>query len=164
MVKNYMQIRKFENADIDAIIGLFHSTVHEINRKDYSEKQLDAWAPGSGDRDEWRERLNGNITYVAVDDTGNIAGFGDISEEGHIDMLYVDKDHQGQGAGSKILEALEFNAEMNKAPVIDADVSITAMGFFENRGYRVIGEQKALHNGVEFINYKMVKQSLQIFE
>lgn len=63
-----MEIIKFKETDTKEIISLFYETVHSVNSKDYSQVQLDAWAP----RDEkeskmnsWKESLSQNITFVA---------------------------------------------------------------------------------------------------
>lgn len=40
-----MNIMKYEEADIVEIVSLFYKTVHSVNLKDYSQTELDAWAP-----------------------------------------------------------------------------------------------------------------------
>lgn len=39
-----MEIRKFHGSDISQIVMLFYETVHFVNKKDYTQEQLDAWA------------------------------------------------------------------------------------------------------------------------
>ena len=38
-----MIIIKFKETDIEEIVSLFYETVHSVNLKDYSQKQLDVW-------------------------------------------------------------------------------------------------------------------------
>lgn len=40
-----MEIRRFQDSDVHQIVLLFFETVHSVNLKDYSQAQLDAWAP-----------------------------------------------------------------------------------------------------------------------
>jgi len=153
-----MIIRKYLSEDLVFMIELFKGTVHEINKQDYSQEQLNTWAPEFIDKEKWKKRFDDYITYVAVDYLGNIIGFANISSAGYLDMLYVHKDHQGEGIGSKLVQELEAQAIFKKANIIETDASITARTFFEKHGYRVEKEQKVIRNGVEFINYKMKKR------
>lgn len=40
-----MEIRKYQQSDCSVLAKLFFYTVHSINTKDYTEEQLNAWAP-----------------------------------------------------------------------------------------------------------------------
>lgn len=44
-----MIIRRYETKDLAQILLLFHDTVHNINKADYDEEQLYAWADGRPD-------------------------------------------------------------------------------------------------------------------
>ncbi len=148
-----MKIRRYRQEDCGEILELFYNTVHSVNRKDYSEIQLDAWADGRTDVKAWNPGLLKNITYVAVEN-GRITGFGDISTDGYLDRLYVHKDCQRQGIASAICDLLEKEVIAEK---IVTHASVTARPFFENRGYRVIRSQEVERKGVFLKNYVMEK-------
>ena len=38
-------LRSFRAEDLQEILTLFYQTIHYINAKDYTEEQLDVWAP-----------------------------------------------------------------------------------------------------------------------
>ncbi|MCL1074971.1 hypothetical protein [Shewanella dokdonensis] len=40
-----LKIRAYQQADADEIYRLFYHTVHIVNRRDYTLRQLAAWAP-----------------------------------------------------------------------------------------------------------------------
>ena len=104
-------IRKFIAGDEVEIYKLFHDAVHTINSKDYDEEQLNAWAPKEGDMEKWKESLEKNHTFVAIEETTNkIVGFADLAENGYIDRGYVNKDYQARGVGLALLKALEKKA------------------------------------------------------
>ncbi len=42
-----MKIRLFDRQDAEQIAQLFHETVREVNIRDYSNNQVQAWAPDS---------------------------------------------------------------------------------------------------------------------
>jgi putative acetyltransferase len=132
-----VKILKFKDTDTEEIVSLFYETVHSVNSKDYSQSELDAWAP----RDEkeskmksWEESLGQNITFVAkVND--RVVGFSDLTHNGHLDRLYVHKGYQGQSIASALVDMLESEAKILNLLEIDTEASITAKPFFENRGY-----------------------------
>ncbi|MDQ0087831.1 putative acetyltransferase [Paenibacillus anaericanus] len=154
-----MKIRKFQDSDITQIVTLFYETVHSVNKQDYSQEQLDAWAP----HDEkpirlqtWSDSMRHNITYV-VENNDIIVGFADLIPDGHLDRLYVHKDFQGQGIASTLVNKLESEATDLGLVEINADASISARPFFEKHGYRVLHSQTVERNGVTLNNFKMIK-------
>ncbi|GIP29444.1 acetyltransferase [Paenibacillus sp. J23TS9] len=154
-----IQIRKFEVQDAGPILDLFYETVHTVNVRDYTREQLDAWAPlgdKSAKRLGWERSLASHITYVA-EIAGTIAGFGDMTNEGYIDRLYVHSRYQRQGIATALLKTLEDEAIRLGAVKLFTEASITAKPFFERHGYSVVKEQTVIRSGVSLINYQMVK-------
>ena len=98
-----MNIRKFQPADLEAILELFHHVVHTIGAKYYNSEQVQAWAPSNADKEKWLKSLTAHITYVA-EDQGKLIGFGDMSHTGYIDRLYVHKNYQGKGVALALLK------------------------------------------------------------
>ncbi len=88
-----MEIREYKTSDCNEIADLFYNTVHYINSKDYTEEQLNVWATGNVDIDEWNKSFFNNYTVV-MEENGMIVGFGDINDGGYLDRLYVHKDYQ----------------------------------------------------------------------
>lgn len=148
-----MIVREYEPADCAALAELFYNTVHSVNAKDYTKKQLDVWATGQVDLEKWQQSFQEHYSIVALDDKV-IIGFGDIDKAGYLNRLFVHKDYQKKGVATVICDKLE-----KAAPgVIITHASITARPFFEKRGYRVIKEQQLVRQGVVFINFIMEKK------
>lgn len=147
-----MIIRKYQPADCKTLTELFYDTVHTVNAADYTEEQLNAWAAGNVDLEEWNRSFLESYSLVAVKDDV-IIGFGNISKTGYLDRLYVHKDHQGEGVAAAICNRLE---EAVQGEII-THASITARPFFENRGYKVITEQQVVRQNVLLKNYIMEK-------
>ncbi len=148
-----MELRAYRPEDCEALLRLFYDTVHTVNVRDYTKEQLDAWATGQEDMESWDRSFREHFTVVAVS-SGELVGFGDIDVTGYLDRLYVHKDHQGEGIGSAICDALEEKA--NGAVVTHA--SITARPFFEGRGYSLIREQRVERRGIFLTNYVMERK------
>ena len=109
-----MIIREYLPSDCKHLAELFYQTVHSINAKDYTDQQLNVWATGNVNINEWNQSLSEHFTLVAVNDR-IIVGFGDIDSTGYLDRLYVHKDYQSQGIATAICDKLErsFGASKN---------------------------------------------------
>lgn len=146
-------LRPYREADCPVLAALFYDTVHTVNAADYTEEQLRVWATGTVDLAAWNASFLAHTTVVAVMGE-TIVGFGDITQDGYLDRLYVHKDHQREGIGTAICDALERAAS---AGTITTDASITARPFFARRGYRVVQPQTVYRQGVALTNYRMEK-------
>ncbi|SDM33679.1 putative acetyltransferase [Paenibacillus sp. OK060] len=155
-----MEIRKFHVSDISQIVMLFYETVHSVNKKDYTQEQLDAWASKDDEElrlESWKDSMSNNITYVALID-GRVVGFSDMTHKGHLDRLYVHKDFQGQGIASSLVSVLESEANRLGLTELDTDASITAKPFFEHHGYQLVQSQCVERKGIKLVNFKMIKE------
>ncbi|MEH1797139.1 hypothetical protein [Nostoc sp.] len=81
-----MRLRIYEIADTEEIMKLFYDTIHEVNIHDYTQEQVDAWAPANMNIDVWIKGLGSKFTYVA-EENGKIIGFGELEANGHIDRF-----------------------------------------------------------------------------
>ena|SRR5262252_3737953 len=152
-----MRVRRLGPADIPAVAALFTETVRTVNARDYTAEQVEAWAPRPPDVAAWARSFAGR-TALVVEVAGEIAGFGDLAAGGYLDRLYVRGDLQRRGAASALAEALEAQAAREGATEVVADASITALPFFERRGYETLARQERLLRGVRFTNYRVRKQ------
>ena len=173
-------IREYRPCDCKALADLFYQTVHTVNAGDYTKEQLNAWATGKVDLEQWDQSFQEHYTLIAIQSgygwpSGRfpsgirslrrpcrraaedeiIVGFGDIDETGYLDRLYVHKDYQGKGIATAICDRLE-QAVQGK---IVTHASITARPFFEKRGYRVCKEQQVERQGIFLTNFIMEKES-----
>ena len=148
-----MYIRKYNTSDCKYLADLFYQTVHNVNAEDYTKEQLDVWANGNADLEEWDKSFLEHYTIVAVKNK-IIVGFGDIDRIGYLDRLYVHKDFQRIGIASAICQWLEDKIRSNQYVT---HASITARPFFESIGYIVIKQQQVERQGVFMTNFVMEK-------
>lgn len=151
------EIRYYEAGDAPEIVRLFFETVRSVNRADYSDEQLEAWAPGVPDPEEWHARMAGRRTLVA-EEGGEVVGFAELEYDGRLDMLYVRKDAVGRGVGRRLYEAVEREARGQGLGWIFTEASITARPFFEQQGFRVVREQMVSRRGVSMANFVMERE------
>ena len=148
-----MVLRAYRSADCPALAELLYQMVHQVNIRDYTQEQVDAWATGQVDLERWDRELREHRTVVAWED-GLIVGFGDMDKTGYLDRLFVHKDFQGRGIATAICDALEGESA---APRLWVQASLTARPFFEGRGYRVVKAQQVERRGVLLPNFVMEK-------
>ena len=150
-----MQLREYKTSDCEQLAKLFFQTVHSVNAKDYTKEQLDVWATGNVNLQEWDKSFTEHYTVVAIENN-IIVGFGDIDVSGYLDRLFVHSEHQREGIASAICDELEQSVSVK---TITTHSSITAKPFFEHRGYRVIQEQTVIRNGIALTNFIMEKSA-----
>ncbi|MCD8029065.1 MAG: GNAT family N-acetyltransferase [Erysipelotrichaceae bacterium] len=152
-----MEIRLYQPSDLEEVMHLFYDNVHSVCAKDYTNEQLDAWAPKEANVYRWESSLNKNHTLVVIDNN-HIIGFGNIGQTGYLDRLYVDCQYLHQGVGSLILDHLEKYAAAKGNTHMNTQASITSKPFFEARGYTCIEKQIVERRGVRLKRYLMEKK------
>ncbi len=151
-----MRVRTYEISDTKQIVKLFYDTVHEVNIRDYTKAQVDAWAPADIDIASWTKNLSSKFTFVA-EEAETIAGFGQLEANGHIDCFYCHKDFQRQGIGRIIFGQIDAKARNLGIKKLYTEASITAKHFFESQGFMVVKKQEVERRGQKFINFAMEK-------
>jgi putative acetyltransferase len=142
---------------LESIVQLFCNVVHAIGPKYYTREQIDAWAPQNrDDQEEWMKSLSENITYVVEEDY-RIVAFGDMTLDGFIDRLYVDKNYQGRGIASSIFQKFEEDARKLGLTQLTMEANIIIKPLAERRGFEVVREHRKMRRGAIFINYIMRK-------
>jgi putative acetyltransferase len=151
-----VQIKVAEAKDLEPILTLFRECVLSVCRADYSEAQLTAWASASLNKERWIHKIQDQYFIIALNKE-IIVGFASLEGSDAIDLLYVHKDFQRSGVADALFSALCERAGKNGAKELRAEVSKTAKGFFERKGFNVIASQSVKRSGVELDNFQMIK-------
>jgi putative acetyltransferase len=159
-ISNDILLRNYIESDTLCLAAIYFNTIHTINIKDYTEEQVNAWAPKTTlELDGWKKKWIKICPIVAVLDKENvIVGFTELEDKGHIDCFYVHHDYQGRGVGSAMMQEVERRATMLRLPKVYAEVSITAKPFFFAKGFMVVKEQAVIIRGITLTNYIMEKE------
>ncbi len=152
-----IHIRSATLDDQDAITSLFRETVLNINIHDYSQTQVNAWADRHEKTHHWSDRIKHQYFLVA-EHKGKVLGFGSITSDGYIDTLFIHKNYQDKGIGTKLLNQLLSYVVEKGRTVVHLDASLTARSFFEKNGFRMTRPQQKVIDGVVFVNFMMVKE------
>ena len=95
---------------------------------------------------------------MAVDDN-KVIGVGRLqynsNNEAQIRYMAVDENHEGNGIGSSIVNALEQEAARTEHKLVVLDAREPAVGFYEKLGYKVKNKSYLLFNSIQ--HYQMIK-------
>ena len=156
-MKEDFTIREAQQSDAVALKELFQNTVLVINRRDYSQSEVEDWASCGDNLSEIEDMIKTHYFIVAVNQRSQIVGFSSIPPQGYLHSMFVPKDFQGKGIATMLLEEIERYAITSGIMRITSEVSLTARPFFEKRGYIVEEEQKRKANQLSLTNFWMAK-------
>lgn len=151
-----MRIRRFNPGEEPALFEIYHSAIHFIARREYTEAQVNAWAPSNLDCERWANRMRAINPFVAEIE-GKLVGYADVQENGYIDHFFVSGWHPRQGIGRSLMTILESEAKRLQVTELTSDVSRTAQPFFERFGFQIVEHRVPVIRGVEVPNALMRK-------
>lgn len=153
-------IRAALRSDAVELKNLFQNTVLAINRRDYSQAEVEDWASCGDDLSNIEDMIKTHYFIVAVNQQSEIVGFSSITPQGYLHSMFVHKNFQGEGIATMLLNEIEQYAITNGIIRITSEVSLTARPFFEKKGYIVEEEQKRKANQLSLTNFWMAKQTI----
>ena len=155
-MKEDFTIREAQQSDAVALKELFQNTVLVINRRDYSQSEVEDWASCGDNLSEIEDMIKTHYFIVAVNQRSQIVGFSSITPQGYLHSMFVHKDFQGKGIATMLLEEIERYAITSGIMRITSEVSLTARPFFEKRGFFVVVVLKRKAFQIYLTNFWMV--------
>ncbi|TDD60089.1 GNAT family N-acetyltransferase [Kribbella antibiotica] len=149
-------LRAYSPEDAVPTWQVYYAAIRRTAIRDYTEKQVQAWAPDEVDHQAWADRRAAAHTYVVcVDDI--VAGFSDFTDDGLLDMLFVHPDHSGQGIARMLVKKVQDEAGKRGLTRLVTHASRTARPAFESFGFVVDRENPTnqTRTGVIIPNYDM---------
>lgn len=138
------------------IAKLFHQSVHAIDPKYYSAQQKEAWAPSPPDISKWKVRLDKTKPLLAMLN-GQVVGFMELEQDGHIDCAYTHPGYQNIGVASALYNCILAQAKAKNIKRLYVEASIVAKPFFERRGFALIQQNTVTLRGQTLSNFSMEK-------
>lgn len=156
-LENNITVRIALKRDITELRDLYRNTVLTINKRDYTQAEVEDWASCGDDLARLEEMIKTHFFIVAENPQSKITGFSSITPEGYLHSMFIHKDFQGMGIATILLENIEQYAKEHRIARITSEVSLTARSFFEKHGYKVDAEQKRKANQLSLVNFWMSK-------
>ena len=100
-------IRTARQSDSVELRDLYKNTVLIINRRDYSQEEVEDWASCGNDLSKIEKMIETHYFIVAVDQQLQIVGFSSITSQGYLHSMFVHKDFQGKGIATILLKEIE---------------------------------------------------------
>lgn len=151
-------IRRFEPRDAALLGAIFFDSVRKAGVLDYSQVQVEAWAPSIPDRAWFDARAaDGRLILVAVNEVGEPIAYADLEPNGHIDHLYCRPESIGNGVASELYDRLEQEARERGITRLFAEASEAARRLLLRKGFVEVKRRDLLLRGVKIHNYLMEK-------
>ncbi|NOH97733.1 GNAT family N-acetyltransferase [Vibrio sp. 99-70-13A1] len=151
-------IRQYQESDAETLWNIHFRTIRNINIQDYSQDQVEAWAPERFDLSIWMNKVTSLSPFVA-EINGDIVGYTDLQSSGLIDHFFCHHEYQGQGVGKALMEYVLKTGKQRGLKRFYSEVSITARPFYEHFGFRVVKEQEVEVRGQTLRNFVMEKRT-----
>jgi len=149
-------IRDYREEDAPTLWAIHHYTIRNINVRDYSQAQIEAWAPDNFDLHVWQKRVDALNPFIATMD-GVIVGYTDLQLDGLIDHFFCHHEFQGRGVGKALMNHVFNVGKQKDIKRFYSHVSITARPFYERMGFSVAKEQLMEVRGQKLKNFLMIK-------
>lgn len=151
-----LRLRRYGPRDAAATAALMHRAVQEGASARYTAEERDAWSPGPPDPDAFHPRLASAWTVLAETAEGRLVGFMALTDDGVVDLAFVEPEWQGRGAAGRLYDAILAEARVRGLRRLTTEASHLARPFFTRRGWRLVAEQRIERRGVALTNFRMV--------
>ena len=101
------KIRIAQHSDSAELRDLYKNTVLVVNRRDYSQDEVEDWASCGDDLSNIEEMIKTHYFIVAVNQLSQIVGFSSITPQGYLHSMFIHADFQGKGIATMLLEEIE---------------------------------------------------------
>lgn len=149
-----MNVRELRAGEEPVLFRLFQDTIRNVNIRDYTRSQLEAWAHEGLGPEIWAEKMQ-SIRPFVVQVQKVIVGYSDLQPDGLIDHLYVHHEWQRRGVGRTLMAEIERRARVGEIGRLETHASITARPFFEAFAFEVVREQELEMQGELLKNFVM---------
>jgi N-acetylglutamate synthase-like GNAT family acetyltransferase len=130
-----LAIRPATPADVPVLSDLIRRTVRQSNASDYPAEVVELISANYAS-DKVAQRLNERDVFVCLEGQRIVGTIGLGGNQ--LRSLFVEPDLQGKGVGVRLVAHLEAHARKAGVAELLLSSSITARGFYERLGYRLI--------------------------
>ena len=153
-------LRDFRPGDEPALRAVFGSAIHEVAIRDYTQAQVDAWAPRVFDAALWAQRMQGIAPFV-VERDGEIVAYADVQPSGYIDHFFVAARAGKLGIGGMLMRRIHERASELGIAELTSEVSRTAQPFYRHFGFEIVDHHVKRVRGVD-IEYAAMRKRLGV--
>jgi len=134
---------------------VYFTSIRMVCINDYSEEQIQAWAPEPFDLNLFKEKMDKINPFIALL-KGKVIGYADLQTDGLIDHFFVHGEYQGIGAGTALMK--KILKEGRSKPKLYSYVSHTAKPFYINHGFVLEKVRQEEIRGCKIENNIMIRK------
>nr|WP_290223557.1 GNAT family N-acetyltransferase [Trichocoleus desertorum] len=150
-----IQIRLARPEDLDRVIELQTQALEILSSTNYNAQQIQALVTGQA---AWRGR--DEVIFLA-ESAGELVGFSGLStQRQQITAVYTHPQFARQGIGTQVLQALEAAAIEKGYRSLWVTSSLTAVDFYQARGYKLLRKTSFRAETGEWIDCFMLEKWL----
>jgi putative acetyltransferase len=139
---------------LPAVAAIYRSAVETLGPAYYDAAQVRAWAAAADKPTVLGETLASGLTILRTVESAP-AAVGQVSDAGHIGLLYVHGAYTRQGHGDALLTQLIDHAARMAAPSVTIDASSFSARLCARHGFTVVAEERPDYGGVRFERWRM---------
>lgn len=151
------RIRKAVEKDAPEMYEVLVDSIRGLTGGEYTARQQRAWINSVG-REYFRTMiaLEQHDVWVAEWSDGGMLAFAALHAD-EVSYLYVRSNYVGLGLGTQLITRMERTARRRGERKLYLRSSLTARGFYERRGFRVVREVMLFRQGVYLPSVVMEK-------
>jgi putative acetyltransferase len=150
-------IRRYEPGEEPALFDIYFTAIHLVASHDYTDEQIQAWAPRDIDAALWKNKMRQINPFVA-ELRGELVGYADVQSNGYIDHFFVSGKYPRRGIGSLLMERIFAHAISEGVRSLTSYVSRTAQPFFARFGFILVEQRSPEVRGVVIPNAHMSRR------
>lgn len=161
-----LEIRKFEDKDLDELSSLISRVLREINIETYSKEIIEALVEtNTPNKLSKFARKEDNLVLVCLTDREQIYDKDNFSKivgtvslvKNRVRKLYVDPDYQRRGIGTKLVREIEQKAVERGYSYVFLTADPDVVGFYQKLGYKKQEEERESIDNLSFEVVRMEK-------
>lgn len=150
-----IEVRFIDSDEWDEAIGLTYKTFLEFDAPMFTEEGINQFREFISDQSLKRMFDRGEFQIVGAYDGDSIVGVIALRDNRHISLLFVDRNYQGRGVGTCLVNTISDYA-VNKLhqDIITVNSSPYAVSFYHKLGFEDLCEER-LRDGIRYTPMKL---------
>jgi GNAT superfamily N-acetyltransferase len=146
-----LQFRLATPPDADSILALKRAAIRELADTEYTDAQLEAWAPDDDALEVFEAAIESDrFTVLLANVDAELAGYGVLNgPAARIDAAYVHPEYARGGIATSLVRQLEMRARMRDIDELEIVASLNARPFYESLGYWTVGTKTRSVGGAD---------------
>jgi len=151
-----MNLRQITIKDQLELKKVYFDSIQSLDKKIYSQDQKRAWSSQAWENPNFDKSITKGRGWL-LSDNGIIVAFATRFPKNRIALLYCKGNFQRKGCGTKLIQKIEEEAEIEGLESLSTEASLISYRLFLKKEWRIVRKEKVNINNIFFERYKMIK-------